>query len=73
MFDRSTLKAIIDNKKKVTLELKFFLDRVEIIVEKVENAGYQHFLLFMPPHRKIEGISFYRCPSVCLHKHNMKT
>ena len=27
-------------------KLKFVLGRVENIVEKGENAGYQHFLLF---------------------------
>ena len=30
----------------MTEKLKFALVRVEKIVEKVENAGYQHFLLF---------------------------
>ena len=27
-------------------KLKFVLERVENVVEKGENAGYQHFLLF---------------------------
>ena len=34
-------------KIKVTEKLKFVLERVENIVGKGENAGYQHFLLFL--------------------------
>ena len=30
----------------MTEKLKFFLGRIENIVGKGENAGYQHFLLF---------------------------
>ena len=44
--DWSNLKTIADNKIKVTQKLKFGLGRVENIVGKGENAGYQHFLLF---------------------------
>ena len=40
------LKAIADNKFDVTEMMISFLERVENIVEKGENAGYQHFLLF---------------------------
>ena len=40
------LKAFADNKIKVTENLKFVLWRIENIVGKGENAGYQHFLLF---------------------------
>ena len=44
--DRSKLKAFADNKVDVTEKLKFVLGRVENIVGKGENAGYQHFLFF---------------------------
>ena len=39
-------KAFADNKINVT-ELKFVLGRVENTVGKGENAGYQHFFLFL--------------------------
>ena len=41
-------KAFADDKIIVTQKLKIVLGRVESIVGKGENAGYQHFLLF--PH-----------------------
>ena len=44
--DWSKLKAFADDKLKVTEKLKMVLGRVENIVRKGENAGYQHFLLF---------------------------
>ena len=47
-FDWSKLKALADNKIKITEKSKFLLGRVENIVVKGENAGGQHFLLF--PH-----------------------
>ena len=40
------MKAYADNKINVTEKLKFILGKLENIVEKGENAGYQHFLLF---------------------------
>ena len=39
------LKAFADYKRIVTRKLKFVLERVENILGKGENAGYQHFLL----------------------------
>ena len=42
----SKLKAFADVKIYVTEELKFVLGRIDKIVGKGENAGYQHFLLF---------------------------
>ena len=39
-------KAFADNKINITEKVKFVLGRVENIVGKGENAGYQHFLLF---------------------------
>ena len=44
--DWSKLKAFVDDKINVTGKLKFLLERVQNIVGKEENAGYQHFLLF---------------------------
>ena len=44
--DWSKLKAFADDKKNVTERLKFVLERVENILGKGENAGYQHFLFF---------------------------
>ena len=40
------MKAFADDKINVTEKLKFVFERVENIVEKGENAGYQYFLLF---------------------------
>ena len=45
IFDWSKLKEFTD-KKNVTEKLKFVLGRVEKIMGKGENVGYQHFLLF---------------------------
>ena len=44
--DRSKLKAVAHNISNQAEKLKFVLGRVENIVGKGENAGYQHFLLF---------------------------
>ena len=46
IFDWSELRAFADDKINMTEKLKFVLGKVENIVEKGENAGYQHFLLF---------------------------
>ena len=46
ILDMSKLKAFAGDKIDVTEKLKFVLERVENIVGKGENAGYQHFLLF---------------------------
>ena len=46
ILDWSKLKAFADDKIKVTENLKFVLWRVENIVGKGENAGYQRFLFF---------------------------
>ena len=66
--DWSQLKAIADNNLKVAKMMMYVLDRVENIVEKGENAGNQHFLLFMPRYREIGGhiIPSSVCPSICL-------
>ena len=48
ILDWSKLKAIADTNLKVHVVkmMVYVLDRVENIVAKGENAGYQHFLLF---------------------------
>ena len=45
-FDMFKLKEFADGKINVTENMKFVQGRVENIVCKGENAGYQHFLLF---------------------------
>ena len=40
------LKAFADDKLNVTQNVKVVFHRIENIVGKEENAGYQHFLLF---------------------------
>ena len=42
----SKFKAFADDNIILTKKLKFVLGRVENIVGKGKNAGYQHFLLF---------------------------
>ena len=44
--DWSNLEELAHDKINLTEKLKFVLGRVENIVGKGENAGYQHFLLF---------------------------
>ena len=40
------MKGFADDKINMTQKSDFVLGRVENIVGKGENAGYQHFLLF---------------------------
>ena len=40
------LKAFADDKLNVTQNVKVVFHRIENVVGKEENAGYQHFLLF---------------------------
>ena len=44
--DWSIFKAFADDKINVNKKLKYRLGRVENILGKGENVGYQHFLLF---------------------------
>ena len=46
ILDWSNLKAFTDLNIYVPENWKFVLGRIESIVRKGENAGYQHFLLF---------------------------
>ena len=57
-FGLTKLKAFADDKIIVIQKLKFVLGRVENIVGKGENAGYQHFLL-LP--QSFQNVSFSRC------------
>ena len=45
--DWSKLKELADDKINEAEKLKFALGRVENIVGKGENAGYQYFLFFL--------------------------
>ena len=51
--DWSKKKTFADNTINVTQKQKFFLELVENIVGKGENAGYQHFLLFPQCFQKV--------------------
>ena len=42
----SKLKAFADDNFDADQMAQFFFDRLENMMEKGENAGYQHFLLF---------------------------
>ena len=44
--DYSKLKAFADGKINVTENLNFVFEKMENLVEKGENACYQHFLFF---------------------------
>ena len=46
ILDWSNLRAFVDEKIKSAKIVIFVSGRVENIVGKGENAGYQHFLLF---------------------------
>ena len=46
ILDQSNFKAFADNILNVVQIMICISDRVESIVGKGENAGYQHFLLF---------------------------
>ena len=46
------LKAAADDNLNVTQNIKVVLYRIENILGKEENAGYQHFLLFPQSFRK---------------------
>ena len=52
ILDRSELKRFADNKINEPEKLKYVLGRIENMVGKGENAGYQHFLLFPPCFQK---------------------
>ena len=47
MLDLAKSNAFADDKWNVAQIMEFVFDRVENILGKGENAGYQHFLLFL--------------------------
>ena len=49
----SKLTAFADDKLNVTQNIKVVFHRVENILGKEENAGYQHFLLFPKCFQKV--------------------
>ena len=53
ILDLSKFRAFAENKSNVTQNLKIVLGRVENIVGIGENAGYQHFLLFLQCFQKL--------------------
>ena len=59
------LKGLADDKIKVTQKLKFVLGRVENIVGKGENAGYQLFLHFPQCFQKVSSKGSLRVAIVC--------
>ena len=56
MLDMTKLKAFADDKLNVAKMTISPIDRVENSVEKVENAGYQHFLLFLQGFPKLSSL-----------------
>ena len=58
ILDQSKLKAFADDKLKVAQMAKFVVDKIENIVGKEENAGYQHFLLFPQCFQKASSLVF---------------
>ena len=53
ILDVSKLKAFADYNLEMNQKLEFAVGRVENIVGKGENAGYQHFLLFPQCFQKV--------------------
>ena len=53
IFDRSKLKAFAGDKMNMTEKMKIVPERMENIVGKGENAGYQNFLLFPQCFQKV--------------------
>ena len=57
ILDQSKMEDFRDNKinvtRNVSLQVHFVLGRVENIMGKGENAGYQHFLLFLQCFQKL--------------------
>ena len=47
ILNKTKSKAFADNKINVAQMMISVFDKVENIVGKGENAGYQHFLLFL--------------------------
>ena len=62
ILDMTKLKAFADDKLNIDKMTIFLLDRVENTEGKLENAGYQHFLLFPQSFPKLTSLgSTVRC------------
>ena len=66
--DASKLKALPDYIINFAETFKFNLEIVENIIEKGENADYQHFLLFPQFFQNLSRISFFFISRFCLVK-----
>ena len=56
ILNQSKLKAFADDRLKMAQVAKLILDKIENIVGKEENAGYQHFLLFLQCFQKASSM-----------------
>ena len=65
VLDWSKLKAFADDKLNLAEKLKFILGRVENIMGKGENAGYQHFLIFPQCFQKASITGLLKVGIVC--------
>ena len=61
MLDWSKFKALADDKINLTHNLYFILGRAENILQKGENAGHQHFLLFPKCFQKASFSRVVKC------------
>ena len=61
ILNRPKLKAFADDNLNVAKMMISLYDRVENIVGKGENAGYQHFLLFLQCFQKASSIGSGLC------------
>ena len=60
ILDVTKLKAFADDKMNVAQMMISVFDRMENIVGKGENAGYQHFLLFPQCFQKASLLGFVK-------------
>ena len=60
MLDLSNLKKCADDKINVSQEIKFVVYKIQNIVGKGENAGYQHFLLFPQCFKKASSTGLFK-------------
>ena len=65
ILDRSKRKGFEDNNLNVNQKLKFALGMAENIVGKEENAGYQHFLLFIQCFQKATSLGLLKVGIEC--------
>ena len=65
ILDWSKLKAFADNKINNAEMMIPLPDRIENIVGKGENAGYQHFLLFSQCFQKLSLSRLLKVQIVC--------